>query len=34
MKIQSELRQILTDKGFSSVREAVGFAHRSESSVR
>jgi dihydroorotate dehydrogenase (NAD+) catalytic subunit len=34
MKIQNELRQILTDKGFNSVREAVGFAHRPESSVR
>jgi len=34
MKIQNELRQILTDKGFSSLREAVGFAHRPESSVR
>jgi dihydroorotate dehydrogenase (NAD+) catalytic subunit len=34
MKIQSELKQILTDKGFNSVREAVGFAHRPESSVR
>ena len=34
MKIQNELRQILTDKGFSSLREAVGFAHRPENSVR
>jgi dihydroorotate dehydrogenase (NAD+) catalytic subunit len=34
MKIQNELRQILTDKGFNSLREAVGFAHRPESSVR
>ena len=34
MKIQNELRGILTDKGFSSLREAVGFAHRPESSVR
>ena len=34
MKIQNELRQILTDKGFSSLREAIGFAHRPESSVR
>jgi hypothetical protein len=29
-----ELKQILTNKGFNSVREAVGFAHRPESSVR
>ena len=34
MKIQNELRQILTEKGFTSLREAVGFAHRPESSVR
>jgi dihydroorotate dehydrogenase (NAD+) catalytic subunit len=34
MKIQNELRQILTDKGFSSLREAIGFAQRPESSVR
>jgi dihydroorotate dehydrogenase (NAD+) catalytic subunit len=34
VKIQAELRQILIDKGFSSMREAIGFAHRPESSVR
>jgi dihydroorotate dehydrogenase (NAD+) catalytic subunit len=34
MKVQNELRQILIDKGFSSLREAVGFAHRPENSVR
>jgi dihydroorotate dehydrogenase (NAD+) catalytic subunit len=34
IKIQNELRQILNDKGFNSVREAIGFAHRPESSVR
>jgi dihydroorotate dehydrogenase (NAD+) catalytic subunit len=34
VKIQDELREILIDKGFSSMREAIGFAHRPESSVR
>ena len=34
VKIQDELRTILIDKGFSSMREAIGFAHRPESSVR
>jgi APA family basic amino acid/polyamine antiporter len=34
VKIQNELRQILSEKGFASVREAVGFAHRPENSVR
>ena len=34
VKIQDELRAILIDKGFSSMREAIGFAHRPESSVR
>jgi dihydroorotate dehydrogenase (NAD+) catalytic subunit len=34
VKIQNELSQILKDKGFTSLREAIGFAHRPESSVR
>jgi dihydroorotate dehydrogenase (NAD+) catalytic subunit len=34
IKIQDELREILIDKGFTSMREAIGFAHRPESSVR
>jgi dihydroorotate dehydrogenase (NAD+) catalytic subunit len=34
IKIQDELRAILIDKGFTSMREAIGFAHRPESSVR
>lgn len=29
-RIQNELREILTTKGFASVKEAVGYAHRSE----
>ena len=29
-RIQNELREVLINKGFSSVKEAVGFAHRSE----
>jgi dihydroorotate dehydrogenase (NAD+) catalytic subunit len=29
-RIQNELRDILTAKGFASVKEAVGYAHRSE----
>ena len=27
-KIQNELREILVEKGFTSVKDAVGFAHR------
>jgi dihydroorotate dehydrogenase (NAD+) catalytic subunit len=34
IKIQDELRAILIDKGFTSMREATGFAHRPESSMR
>jgi len=29
-RIQNDLREILIAKGFSSVKEAVGFAHREE----
>jgi dihydroorotate dehydrogenase (NAD+) catalytic subunit len=29
-RIQNELREILERKGFSSVKDAVGYAHRSE----
>jgi dihydroorotate dehydrogenase (NAD+) catalytic subunit len=29
-RIQNELREILISKGFSSMREAIGFAHRAE----
>ena len=28
MKIQSELKQLLIDRGFTSLKQAVGFAHR------
>jgi dihydroorotate dehydrogenase (NAD+) catalytic subunit len=28
MSIQSELKQLLMDKGFTSLKQAVGFAHR------
>jgi dihydroorotate dehydrogenase (NAD+) catalytic subunit len=30
MKIQSELKQLLIDRGFTSLKQAVGFAHRPE----
>ena len=30
MSIQSELKQLLTDRGFTSLKQAVGYAHRSE----
>lgn len=30
MSIQSELKQLLMDKGFTSLKQAVGFAHRAE----
>jgi dihydroorotate dehydrogenase (NAD+) catalytic subunit len=30
MSIQSELKQLLTDRGFKSLKQAVGYAHRSE----
>ena len=29
-RIQNELREILSSKGFASVKEAVGFAHREQ----
>jgi dihydroorotate dehydrogenase (NAD+) catalytic subunit len=31
MQIQNELKQLLIDRGFSSLKQAIGFAHRSES---
>jgi dihydroorotate dehydrogenase (NAD+) catalytic subunit len=30
MSIQSELKQMLIDRGFKSLKDAVGYAHRSE----
>jgi dihydroorotate dehydrogenase (NAD+) catalytic subunit len=30
MSIQSELKQLLTDRGFTSLKQAVGYAHRTE----
>ena len=30
MSIQSELKQLLIDRGFKSLKEAVGYAHRAE----
>jgi dihydroorotate dehydrogenase (NAD+) catalytic subunit len=31
MKIQNELKQLLIDRGFTSLKQAIGFAHRPES---
>jgi hypothetical protein len=28
MSIQSELKQLLIDRGFTSLKQAIGFAHR------
>jgi dihydroorotate dehydrogenase (NAD+) catalytic subunit len=30
MKIQSELKQLLIDRGFTSLKQAIGYAHRPE----
>jgi hypothetical protein len=30
MSIQSELKQLLIDRGFKSLKDAVGYAHRGE----
>jgi dihydroorotate dehydrogenase (NAD+) catalytic subunit len=30
MKIQNELKQLLTDRGFTSLKQAIGYAHRPE----
>jgi dihydroorotate dehydrogenase (NAD+) catalytic subunit len=30
MSIQSELKQMLVDRGFKSLKDAVGYAHREE----
>ena len=30
MSIQSELKQLLLDRGFTSLKQAIGYAHRSE----
>jgi dihydroorotate dehydrogenase (NAD+) catalytic subunit len=30
MKIQSELKQLLIDRGFTSLKQAIGYAHRLE----
>jgi dihydroorotate dehydrogenase (NAD+) catalytic subunit len=30
MKIQNELKQLLIDRGFTSLKQAVGYAHRAE----
>jgi dihydroorotate dehydrogenase (NAD+) catalytic subunit len=30
MSIQSELKQLLLDRGFTSLKQAVGYAHRAE----
>jgi dihydroorotate dehydrogenase (NAD+) catalytic subunit len=30
MKIQNELKQLLIDRGFSSMKQAIGYAHRPE----
>jgi dihydroorotate dehydrogenase (NAD+) catalytic subunit len=30
MKIQNELKQLLVDRGFTSLKQAIGYAHRPE----
>jgi dihydroorotate dehydrogenase (NAD+) catalytic subunit len=30
MKIQNELKQLLIDRGFTSLKQAIGYAHRPE----
>jgi dihydroorotate dehydrogenase (NAD+) catalytic subunit len=30
MKIQNELKQLLMDRGFTSLKQAIGYAHRPE----
>jgi dihydroorotate dehydrogenase (NAD+) catalytic subunit len=30
MKIQNELKQLLIDRGFTSLKQAIGYAHRAE----
>jgi dihydroorotate dehydrogenase (NAD+) catalytic subunit len=30
MKIQNELKQLLLDRGFTSLKQAIGYAHRPE----
>jgi dihydroorotate dehydrogenase (NAD+) catalytic subunit len=33
MKIQNELKQLLIDRGFTSLKQAVGYAHRLEPEI-